>query len=206
MGFQFEQLDSLIRALMMEEIDRDSVHGDLYDSRLLTPLGRASFRELLRVSARAHDADFLADGMASGENFIEKETIIRADASCERRVNFVNAARRLAEGEFNRYYMRAVCRRAMEVGTDVQVYRARESARHRTNSDSLSGHIYDARSLLAVLRQRVRPNVGVAAGIIPGDVNSGLSLRMLSRHEEGRIVTHASPAARGGAVAKAMTH
>ena len=178
MGFSFEHLDTRTRFLMVEEIDRDSIHGTLYESRLLTPLGKAAFCELLRAAASAHDAEFLVDVLAQAEHFVPSESALRAGVAYERRVNVRNAARRLAEGEFNRYYMRAVCRRALEGGAKVEAYRARESSQHRTESDALDGHTLEARSLLSVLRQRNRPTVGSAAGLVPGSVNSGVSLRL----------------------------
>jgi hypothetical protein len=64
------------------------------------------------------------------------------------------AAKTFADAEFNRYYMCAVCRKAIADGKEaVTVYRAKPRAKPRTRSQSLIGTTRDAAQLLAELRQ-----------------------------------------------------
>jgi hypothetical protein len=83
----------------------------------------------------------------------------------------------LAEGDFNRYYMRGVALRAMEEGRDVvEVYRARLSLEPRQESAKLEGHRLPAREVLNYLRGEPSANPDVTA---LGRTNSGLSVRLI---------------------------
>lgn len=86
-----------------------------------------------------------------------------------------NAHETLAEGEFNRFYMRGLCRAAMEDGITVEAYRARASANPRPESEALVGREFVPAQLLADLRQHI--GVDTAFGLPPGP-NSGLSARL----------------------------
>jgi hypothetical protein len=87
------------------------------------------------------------------------------------------APRMLAEGDFNRYYMRGVALRAIEEGRQVvEVYRARLSLEPRPESAELEGQRLPAREVLDYLRgQRVED----AATARLGRPNSGLSIRLV---------------------------
>ena len=89
-----------------------------------------------------------------------------------------SAARILAEGEFNRYYCRGVCRRALTEGLrQVEVVRARASFTPRESSLEVEGLMLDASWLLDDLR---RPP-GEAVGAVPGGPGSGITVR-IPRH------------------------
>jgi hypothetical protein len=82
----------------------------------------------------------------------------------------------LAEGEFNRFYARGLCARALQDGiTQVEVYRGKLVNQPRRGSQAMLGQRIDAESLLADLRsaQGVEP----ALGLPPGP-NSGLTVRL----------------------------
>jgi hypothetical protein len=86
------------------------------------------------------------------------------------------AARMLAEGDFNQYYMRAVARRALAEGRpDVEVYRARLSLEPRAESSELEGAHIPAAQLLTELRA---PASESSAAPRLGRPNSGLSVRL----------------------------
>lgn len=88
----------------------------------------------------------------------------------------INAPQRLAEGEFNRFYIRGLCLRALDEGkSTVVVYRARHSSSPRLESEELIGSAFDAKALLEDLRES--PGVDTALGLPPGP-NSGLSARL----------------------------
>jgi hypothetical protein len=90
----------------------------------------------------------------------------------------VTAAQTMAEGEFNRYYARGVCIRALaETGSDatVTVYRARESANARSASVALIGTTPSAAALLEDLRTHI--GMDTALRLPPGP-NSGLSVHL----------------------------
>jgi hypothetical protein len=87
------------------------------------------------------------------------------------------AARLLAEGDFNRYYMRGVALRAIEEGRQIlEVYRARLSLEPRPESAQLEGTRVHAAEVLDHLRgpMSADPSVGAL-----GRTNSGLSVRLV---------------------------
>jgi hypothetical protein len=87
----------------------------------------------------------------------------------------------LAEGEFNRFYVRAVCAIAFDRGQDqVVVYRAKNVVNPRVESIALVGSTVGARILLDDLR--AHPGVDTALGV-PAGPNSGLTVRFLSVEE-----------------------
>lgn len=87
-----------------------------------------------------------------------------------------NAADTLAEGEFNRFYARGVARRACEEEHgQVVVYRAKQVAKPRADSERRIGAHVDAEALLADLRASV--GMEPALGLPPGP-SSALSVRL----------------------------
>jgi hypothetical protein len=88
----------------------------------------------------------------------------------------VNAAETMAEGEFNRFYIRALCQRAIDSGIpSLIVYRAKQVQNPRPQSITLEGTSIGARLVLDDLR--AHPGVDTALGLPPGP-NSGLSVRL----------------------------
>ena len=87
-----------------------------------------------------------------------------------------NAHQMLAEGEFNRFYIRALCVRASEDNNvEVIVYRAKAVENARSASQQMIGQRMSAEALLHDLRSS--PGVDTALGLPPGP-NSGLSVRL----------------------------
>ena len=88
----------------------------------------------------------------------------------------ITASETLAEGEFNRFYARGLCARALADGiAEVEVYRRRAVAQPRPESQAKIGSKVPVKALLDDLRrsQGVEP----ALGIPPGP-NSGLTVRL----------------------------
>jgi hypothetical protein len=86
----------------------------------------------------------------------------------------VNAHEMLAEGEFNRFYIRAICLRAIEDGVpEVIVYRAKPVEHARAESEQKIGKGVAPEALLRDLR--AHPGIDTALGL-PQGPNSGLSV------------------------------
>ena len=84
------------------------------------------------------------------------------------------ASQTLAEGQFNRYYMLGVCRRAIdEERAEVLVYRAKEVEDPRPESEALVRSPLDP----AVLAAEIRP-VDSSLGHALLQPNSGLSIHL----------------------------
>src|SRR4051794_8738876 len=173
--FTLPDLDERTRRYMLEEIERDANQGTLYISPRLSNTGAANYPVLLREAAQLHEPAWLAH---------ELNQLNRMQRSEQRRLSgggFATvavpetAAQTLAEGEFNRFYARAICRRAIDDGVEkVVIFRAREVHHPRFESQQLVGKSVDALPLLSDLRQN--PGMETALGV--AGANSGLSVRL----------------------------
>jgi hypothetical protein len=172
----FPDLDEAVRARMVEEIRFDTERGALCVSGRLTQAGRARWPDMLSRAAASGTPAGLAGGLRAAEFLVTTETSHRNGMPYGRAVPD-NAADTLAEGEFSRFYIRAVCAIALERGqTQVVVYRAKNVATPPADSNSLIGSSVAAQAVLDDLR--TRPGIDAALGIPPGP-NSGLSVRLL---------------------------
>jgi len=168
-------LDATTRPHMIDEINRDIAGGTLYMSPRLSEAGRRDYPALLLDGAEHGDAGSLAAQLRIGGRLNATELSSRNGKTYSKQVPG-NAAETMAEGEFNRFYARGLCLRAMEEGIGkVTVYRAKEVASPRLESEAMIGVAVSAAQLL----EDLRVNVGVkpTLGIPPGP-NSGLSIRL----------------------------
>ena len=176
MALQLENLDARIRDLMLSEIAFDEGRGALYTSRRFTPAGEGQYPMILKeVVASSGDAELAAKLRVHG-CFADTETRHLKSGKISIAKVPVTAAETFAEGEFNRFYLRALCRAAIEDGVnEVMVYRARHSESPRPESEALIGKMVNAKTLLEDLRNN--PGVDTCLGLPPGP-NSGLSARL----------------------------
>jgi hypothetical protein len=160
---------------MIAELDRDEGPPDrVYVSPRLSPAGASEYRGILRESLASGGVNSFEDALSAPGMFNAYEmSRSRLGRSFEKQVPS-NAAESLAEGEFNRYYIRGLCARLLaEGGGDVQVYRARASAHPRRGSQEMIGMIIEPGALLEDLRL----HIGETPSLLP-HVNSGLSVRI----------------------------
>lgn len=176
MPLNLASLDEKTRSLMVEEIERDVAAGRLYMSPRLSEAGHAQYPELLKQSARSHDEAWLAIELSTGARMNSQEQRRTPKGGTTLVKVPVTAPDTLAEGEFNRFYIRAVCLRAQQENTpEVVVYRARYSDNPRSESERKIGTQVSAQALLSDLRSN--PGVDTALGLPPGP-NSGLSVKL----------------------------
>ncbi|MFL5520591.1 MAG: hypothetical protein ACJ8B6_06620 [Gemmatimonadales bacterium] len=184
MGLNYEQLDAETRRLMLEELELDVREGEIYRSQRLVQGKESEYLVLLSAAIVSENDDWLARQLVAHKILEEHElrrtpkgnvTVARVPS---------NAEQILAEGEFNRYYVRALCRRVEEMpGMVLEIYRAKEVDQPRNESALRVGHEVSSIVLLADLRTGTR--VDAALGV-PSGPNSGLTVRM-RRREEGEI-------------------
>lgn len=175
MPLHYENLDPKTRLHALAELDRDAERGVQHAPERLRPTAVDEYRQRLSEAIRYYDDRWLEERVADLlVDFEVRQTPSGGTTSA--RVPEM-AARQLAEGEFNRYYMRGVALRAIDEQRQVvEVYRARLSIEPRPESNELEGKRVDAADLLAYLRGEEGHDPAVAALGKPG---SGMSVRLV---------------------------
>lgn len=165
-----------IRNIMAAEVAFDEQRNELYMSKRFTPVGAAEYPGILKEAVMSGgDAD-LATKLRIHGCFAETETRRLKSGKISIAKVPTTAPETFAEGEFNRFYLRALCLVAIADGVEhVEVYRARPSDNPRPESEALIGAKLDAKKLLEDLRNNV--GVDTCLGLPPGP-NSGLSAKL----------------------------
>jgi len=168
-------LDQTVRELMIKEIEADISAGRLYVSRRLSPSGVKDYPALLKEAVQSYDDFWLTSQLAAPGRLNATETRNTKRGAITAKLPY-NAPEMLAEGEFNRFYLRALCLLAMQSNvSNLIVYRAKEVINPRPESQSMIGKSIDPEKLLADLR--ANPGVDTALGL-PAGPNSGLSAKL----------------------------
>lgn len=175
MPLQYESLDPTTRRFAIAELDRDIASASYHTSERIRPTAMAEYQRYLHEALRYYDDRWLEDHAA--DLMIDFEPR-RTRSGGQTAVKLPQmASRMLAEGDFNRYYMRGVALRAVEEGRQVvEVYRARLSLEPRRESAELEGHRLPAEEVLKYLRGEHVADPAIAA---LGRPNSGLSVRLV---------------------------
>src|ERR1700736_5858800 len=109
-------LDQMTRRYMLQEVDVDVRVGRLYFSRRLTQNGQAEYEALLRDAIEQYDAHWLAAPLKAGGRMDSPElSRSGGGAPIVKRTPFGDHET-LAFGEFNRFYIRGLCARAVAEG------------------------------------------------------------------------------------------
>ncbi len=176
MGIFYENLDERTREFMVKEVETDVSNGDLYLSSRLTSEGQLNWATLLKEAICNYDDDWLANELLN-RGYIRSHESRRTRSGGTSLVKVpVTAHETLAEGEFNRYYARGLCARALADGmSDVEVCRGKVVQTPRPESQAKIGRKINAKTL----REDLSHSIGVepALGIPPGP-NSGLTIRL----------------------------
>lgn len=175
MGLRYENLDEATRRFMVEEIDMDVQSGAIYISRYLNPRGCEAWAGLLREAAESGTDDSLALAIVRDQCLRDRVERKKPKGGVTMVAVPVTAHETMGEGEFNRFYVRGLCRRAIDESIPaLEVYRAKEVLNPRPESESKIGAQLTPKKLLEDLRQS--PGFESALGIaLP---NSGLTMRL----------------------------
>lgn len=176
MGLAYENLDEATRRFMIEEIDMDVADGTIYVSNYLNDQGSANWSRMIRAAAEIGNDDTLGTEIVNSRYLKTHVERRKPKGGFTLAAVPYTAHETLGEGEFNRYYTRGLCRRAIEEGIPaLEVYRAKRVAEPRAASQAKIGAQVDPRVILDDLRQT--QGVEPALGLPPGP-NSGLTLRI----------------------------
>ncbi len=178
MALYFENLDERTRQLMLDEVEYDISHNQLHISPFLSGQGQRDYTNLLREAIQSGTEETLAQSLREHRRILR--TLPRRNPTSSGysiAATPENAAQVLAESEFNRYYIRALARRAIEDGiSELVIYRAKPVSNPRPESESRIETSLSPEELLEDLRAHPGdepPTLGVPAG-----PNSGLSVRL----------------------------
>ena len=175
MPLQYESLDPTTRRFAIAELDSDIATGAYHSSERIRPTAIAEYQRYLHEALRYYDDRWLEDHASDLMVDFEPRHIRSGGQTAVKLPEM--ASRMLAEGDFNRYYMRGVALRAVEEGRQVvEVYRARLSMEPRAESAQLEGHRLPAEEVLEYLRGEQVADPAVSA---LGRPNSGLSVRLV---------------------------
>jgi hypothetical protein len=176
MSLNYLNLDEQTRALMRDEISRDVAQGTLFISTRLSAGAADQWTDLLQQAASAGDDDSLARLLEADGRLNQFEQRRKPTGGMTTVKVPSTAGATLAEGEFNRFYIRALCRRAIDSGIpELIVYRAKGVTSPRPESERKIGSGIAPKQLLEDLR--ANPGVDTALGL-PAGPNSGLSVRL----------------------------
>lgn len=168
--FNFKNLDEEVRALMIEEIQLDIAEDKLYISLRLNTFGANNYPEYLLQAAKEGDEETFETLLDINSCFNSHDMSKGKPSKMPK-----NASKLLCQSEFNRFYIRAVCRKSiLENKSHVEIYRARESSWSRPDSDAKIGTSLSANELLDDLRR----SIGAPPKVLP-EVNSGLSVALI---------------------------
>ena len=175
MKWELRNLDQTTREFMLKEVDLDIKQGRLYISERLNARGKERYSSLLIESIKFGDISTLTTALGL-ELFNSTYQRKKPKGGMQTVKMPKNAAQLLAEGEFNRFYMRALCERTIEQGnTTVRIYRAKCSEHPRAESEARVGERVNAVNLL----QDLRMNIGTDTALgVPNGAGSGLSITL----------------------------
>ncbi|APT30566.1 hypothetical protein MCBMB27_01275 [Methylobacterium phyllosphaerae] len=175
MGLRYENLDPETRRFMLEEIEMDAASDRIHLSAYLTQRAQGDWPDWLREAAQSGTDDTLAARLRMG-TALNRTTMRRTRGGYTQAKVPYNAAEVLAEGEFNRFYVRGLSRRALSEGIPrLEVYRAKAVMQPRPESQRLIGLLVDPDILLLDVRRST--GVETALGVPPGP-GSGITVRI----------------------------
>ncbi len=169
--------DKEIRKLMLKEVNKDITNEIIYLSKRLEDSKKEIYIELLKKATESGNADTLAAEILNKSCL--KQVMPRRTPSGGMILARVprGANLTLAEGEFNRFYLRGICLKAISDGKKIEVYRAKEVLNPRIESQKLIGKIVSPDKLLEDLRK----NIGLDTALgLPKGPNSGLSGKLIN--------------------------
>ncbi len=170
--FNFKNLDSLTRSYIVEAIDEAEQTNNIYYSARFNNAGREQWLNLLKEAAKEHNDHWLAFQLQARQLMVDFEGVHAPLGNYTIKHVPHNAAETMAEGQFNRFYILGLCKRAKSEGiTELAIYRAKERYEPRSSSQVLIGKLISVDEIEAQLKETsasfksslVKPNSGLSA-------------------------------------------
>jgi len=177
MSLHLENLDDAnIRDYMLEEVSSDVETDSIYLSPRLLPHAHDRYIQLLKEASKTGNSSSLAQSIDTNRILKTREGYRKRDGSRGEKNVPRTAHITMAEGEFNRFYLRAISRKAIEKGCKILAYRAKPVSSPRSSSAALIGTELDPAVLLKDLRENIGQNPILK---MLGGPNSGISGRLI---------------------------
>ena len=166
MGLNYMQLNETVRRFMVQEYEQ----GGHYISPRLNEGGRARWIGLLKDALQYHTDVWLERELIRRNSFVATEYLKPAmGKTVTRAVNSEQVAKILAEGEFNRFYLRALCLAAKTRGiTHLIVTQGRVIPNAPAEGRISVGTAVEVNNLLNILRNNGYRHVDQALGAPEG--------------------------------------
>lgn len=174
MSFNFLNLDENIRKLMLSEVEYDVKNNNLYFSKNFSDAGHDKYLDLLKQSIESGTEESLGNSL-NITGFFNQMGARSTDKGIIQVKVPVTAPFTFAEGEFNRFYMRAVSLQAIAENKDAEIYRAKLVSNPRPESEMKIGQKMKPKNLLEDLRKNVGTDTSLG---LPTGPNSGLSIKI----------------------------
>lgn len=176
MPIHLENLDSITRNYMLSEVNMDFEKDSIYYSKYLKSGLEDSWNNIFIKAVIEHNDVWLEQQTEIQELLVKTYQKRNPTGGFTTAKVPYTAPQTLAEGEFNRFYCRGLCVRAIKEGKMVQVYRGKNVANARSESKQMIGQIISPKELL----DHLRTNVGVDTALgLPAGPNSGLTIKLV---------------------------
>lgn len=176
MSIYLENLDATTRDYMRGEVNMDFENNSVYYSKFLKSGLEDSWDDILLNAVTEHDDIWLEQQIEAKQLLVDTYQKRKPTGGFTIAKVPYTAPQTLAEGEFNRFYCRGLCVRAMEEGKMVEVYRGKDVTNARSASELMIGKTISPKELL----QDLRTNIGVDTALgLPAGPNSGLTIKLV---------------------------
>lgn len=174
MPFNFFNLDETTRSYMISEFKADIASNRIYLSKRFNEQGNTIYSDVMNKHLKTGSEVSLSVELSQKNCFKTLEE--RRTAKGIKMIKVpATASETFSEGEFNRFYIRGLCQRALVERLELEVYRARNSENPRPDSEALIGKKISPSTLLLDLQN----NIGIDTALgLPNGPNSGLSIRI----------------------------
>jgi hypothetical protein len=170
---QLTELDQTTRRYMLSAFEDEEASGNPYRSQSLSTAGRQAFPDLMREAIRSANEGSLDHALLNHDYWLQSDR--------RGRLNMQDAARRLAVGEFNTWYVRGLALRLLDEGEEYcEVYRAAPAYQPRPACSQYEGRPIPWQAILDAHRAKYHPVPNPNAFSIPAGPHCHHSIRRLS--------------------------
>lgn len=166
MAFHFEQLNEETRASMLSEFESEQESKDPYFGKNLSTFGRAEFSRAMVETIKYGNEGTLTNALENGAYWNPTEEYERNGVTRSRKINIRQASERLANTEFNTWYVRGLSKVGIDAGiSECEVYRASEPKWSPADCTQHEGAILSLADVYRGHRAKYWPEPGNASAL-----------------------------------------